>query len=375
MQAFIASDNVPISLRVREVFMQKVKDFAAAPVLSLERAAARLAQSPCDVLVVVLSPNPERALAELSKLRTLTQAHILTVGPSADANLVRRAYRSGASDYVDEVALEVELQAALRRIPEKGQKEVTEETGKSIAVLGPSGGTGASTVAVNLAAILANEHRMSLLVDLRLEANDLASLLDLRPSHTLAELCQNPERIDHDLFERSLSKHASGVRLLPPPGSFIDAPGITAEGVRRTLSWGRRLYPYVVVDIDHALREEQLAALQKADAIVMVIRLDFMCLRNTQRTLEHLDRIGINRDKVHLVVNRFGQPKEVPAEKAEQALGIKIKHYLPDDPKTVNRANNNGIPVVLESPSAKVSRGLNQLMTAVTSAIEGEGKP
>ena len=60
------------------------------------------------------------------------------------------------------------------------------------------------------------------------------------------------------------------------------------------------------------------------------------------------------------MVNRYGQPKEVPAAKAEEALGVKIAHYVPEDPKTVNRANNNGVPVVLESPSAKVSRSLTQ---------------
>ena len=53
------------------------------------------------------------------------------------------------------------------------------------------------------------------------------------------------------------------------------------------------------------------------------------------------------------MVNRYGQPKEVPYAKAEEALGLKISHYVPDDPKTVNRANNNGVPVILESPSAQ----------------------
>jgi pilus assembly protein CpaE len=362
MQAFIASDNVPISLKIREVLLQKGQDYAAAPVLSLERAAGRLTNSPCDVLVVVLSPNPERALTELARLRGLTQAHLLAVGPSADAQLVRRAYRAGAADFIDEAAVEIELQAALRRLPSrKGDAAEAQETGMLIAVLAPSGGCGASTVAVNLAAVLANEYRTALLVDLRLNANDLASLLDLKPTHNLADLCQNPDRIDQDLFERSLLKHASGLRLLAPPGTFLDAPRATPEGIRRCLSWGKRLYPYVVVDVERSLREEQLVALQKADAIVLVIRLDFMCLRNAQRMLEHLERAGINKEKVNLVVNRFGQPKEVPPAKAEEALGVTIFHSIPDDPKTVNRANNDGVPVVLESSSAKVARSIVQL--------------
>jgi pilus assembly protein CpaE len=238
--------------------------------------------------------------------------------------------------------------------------------------LAPSGGSGSSTLAANLATVLANENRTALLLDLRLETNDLASLMDLRPTHTLGELCQNVDRVDADMFERSLVKHASGVRLLAPPASFADARHITPEGVHQALNLGRTLYPFVVVDVDNSLREEQLKALREADLIVIVLRLEFASLRNTQRALDYLDRMGINRERVLLVVNRYGQPKEVPAAKAEEALGAKITEYLPDDPKTVIRANNNGVPVVLESPSAKVSKCISRLAQNITSRLKNK---
>lgn len=68
---------------------------------------------------------------------------------------------------------------------------------------------------------------------------------------------------------------------------------------------------------------------------------------------------------MRLVVNRYGQPREVPAAKAEQALGVKIFHYVPDDPKTVNSANNNGVPAVLEFPRAKMSRSVVKLAAGI----------
>ena len=106
----------------------------------------------------------------------------------------------------------------------------------------------------------------------------------------------------------------------------------------------------MVVDLDHSFHAEQVDVLRQADIILLVLRLDFASLRNARRTLEHLERLGIDRDRVRLVVNRYGQPKEVPFAKAEEALGLKIFHYVPDDPKSVNRANNNGVPVVTREP-------------------------
>ena len=68
------------------------------------------------------------------------------------------------------------------------------------------------------------------------------------------------------------------------------------------------------------------------------------------------------------MVNRFGQPKEVAAAKAEEALDMKIFHYVPNDPRAVIRANNNGIPFVLEAPLSKVSRSVNRLAMSVNGA-------
>jgi pilus assembly protein CpaE len=111
--------------------------------------------------------------------------------------------------------------------------------------------------------------------------------------------------------------------------------------------------------------------LRQADVILLVIRLDFTSLRNCRRTLEHLEHLGVQRERVRLVANRHGQPKEIPASKAEEALGLKIAHYIPDDPKTVNRANNNGVPLIVESPSARISRSVVKLATSVNGQQKG----
>jgi pilus assembly protein CpaE len=232
-------------------------------------------------------------------------------------------------------------------------------------VLAPSGGSGSSTIAVNVATVLAREHQKTALLDLKLEAGDLSALLDLKPTHTLGDLCQDVGRMDRSLFERSLARHASGVHLLAPPRHLADVRHVTPEGIRQVLTLARAAFPYVIVDLDHSYREEQAQVLRLADIILLVLRLDFAALRNARRTLDHLTDLGVDREKLRLVINRYGQAKEVPAARAEEALGVKIFHYVPDDPKTVNRANNNGVPLVLEAPSARVSRSVAKLAANV----------
>jgi pilus assembly protein CpaE len=363
MRAFIISDHEPSSVRVRQILLHEGLDCPADGVVSLDLAARHLDRGRPELVVLILPRDPERALAVLAGLRLVTTAGCLVVGPAADTRLVLRVLRGGGTDFVDEAALESDLPDALGRF--RAEVPAQAEPGRTIALLAPSGGSGSSTLAVNIATLLAKDHQSALLIDLKLEAGDLAALLDLRPNHTLAELCQNAERMDRTMLERSLAKHASGIHLLAPPRTFADVGYVTPEGVRQALALGRSLFPYVVADLDHTFGEEQIQVLNQADIILLVLRLDFVSLRNTQRYLEHLGRLGIPPDRVRLVVNRYGQPKEVPAAKAEEALGVKIFHYVPEEPKTINRANNNGVPAVLESPSARVCRSLAKLAASV----------
>jgi Flp pilus assembly CpaE family ATPase len=120
--------------------------------------------------------------------------------------------------------------------------------------------------------------------------------------------------------------------------------------------------------VDHCFREEQMQVLRQADLILTVFRLDFTSLKNTNRCMDHLDGLGVPMDRVRLVVNRLGQPRELPLAKAEEALKSKVFHAIPDDPRVVNRANNNGVPVALDAPSSRVSKSLAKLAEAIQAA-------
>jgi len=357
MPAFIVADQGSIGSRIREVLSFGGHDCPSSHVLSTDAAAARLGREPSiDLVVLALSANPEPGLGLLPHLSRLAPGKVLALGPTSDARVVLRALRGGAGDYVDAADLEVELESAIRRMAEAERGPA--ESGRLIAVVSPNGGGGSSTLAVNLAAALAKLHKSVGLVDLKLETGDLASLLDLKPTYTLADLCQNAARLDKVMFERSLAKHDSGVSLLAAPTHLADIGRVKPEGVAQAVLLARAGFPAVVVDLDHSFREEQLVVLRQADIILVVFRLEFPSLRNVRRTLEHLAGLEIGVEKVQLVVNRHGQPQEVPAAKAEEALGRKITHYLPEDPKAVNRASNHGIPVVIEAPSAKISKAI-----------------
>lgn len=358
MRSVVLTSNVahPVSLKLQE--MLRLRGDRQEPALvPFDQVEGLTLQGRPEMVAVVLSPAPYRGLDVLRRVRSLVTGPVLAVGQATESKLILRALHEGADHYLDEAELETQLEAVLARL------QVKEESsgGELVSIMGASGGTGASTLAVNLAAVLAREHQRCALVDLKPGVGDLTALLDLKPTHTLADLCINARRMDREMFESALVAHSSGISLLAPPQVYDDIRLVTPQGVGQTLKLARELFPFTVADLEDCFHEEQVVALRRATAILLVLRLDFTSLRNTRRILDHLVHIGIDRNRVRLVVNRHGQAKELPAAEAEEALGCKIACLIPDDPKVVNGSNNTGVPVVLKHPSAKVSQSIAQL--------------
>jgi pilus assembly protein CpaE len=130
------------------------------------------------------------------------------------------------------------------------------------------------------------------------------------------------------------------------------------------------MFPYVIVDLDRNFSTEQLSAIVHADILLIVMQLDLISLCNTSRVLDHLDHLGIAPERIRVIVNRFHQRKELPLQRAKQALGVEIMHCLPDDPADMNWAVNSGVPVTIHHPRAKISRSLGKLAQQLEAAFE-----
>jgi pilus assembly protein CpaE len=374
MRTLVVSHDVmdPESSQLRGL-LRTLVDNQGPAAATFANAAEVLSQVQAELVVVSLGPDPERGLETMRQLRRTAGCFIVMVGPVTDPKLILRALHHGADHFVDQADLETEIEAALSRL--KIKQQTAAPAGRLVAVLASSGGSGASTVAVNVATILARENQKCALLDLKTGRGDQAALLDLKPAFNLADLSLNVGRLDRAMFEKMLVPHSSGVHLLAAPRTFGEIRVVTTQGVGQALTMARTYFPYAVVDLEDCFHEEQILALRQAFVILLVSRLDFTSLRNARRILEHLGELDVPRTRVRLVINRYGQPNELPVAEAEEALGEKLAHFIPDDPKTINRANNAGIPAVIKAPSAKVSQSFFQLAKAVLERRRSEAVP
>jgi Flp pilus assembly CpaE family ATPase len=132
--------------------------------------------------------------------------------------------------------------------------------------------------------------------------------------------------------------------------------------------------PHTVVDLKDFWRNAFVPILQQSMKILVVTRLDFPGVSNANRALEYLDHVGIERERVKIVVSRAGQPKELPATDVACALKMPINHCIPDDRKTMNSCTNCGTPAVLVAPQAKCVRALVKLADDIDGQAESSAQ-
>ena len=377
MQFFVLGEDESLTAKIRTQLVDRGFECPANHVLTPEQLPVLLqtlkaaAPSPgaatlARLIVVVLGPDIERSLKVIAPLQALGGVQVLAAGPATDPKLVIRAMREGANEYLDVNDLDSELLQAMRRLEdERG-------AGRALGLLSACGGSGVSTIAVNLAcafaASLKGQH--CALLDLKVEGGDLASLLDLKPGFSLADICRNAETIDFSLLRGTLSPHRSGVELLASPAKFPSFGEVSARGAARALALSRHHFPWVIADLDRCLSNEAYAVAQSVDALVMIVRLDFVSLRKTRLMREFLETHGIPAPRIHLVANRVGLPGEIPIAQAEEAVGSSITLQIPDEPKTALRGVNHGEPFVFNAPSARVSRKITELATLAATWVQ-----
>ena len=163
--------------------------------------------------------------------------------------------RAGAKEFLPKPVRIEDLIGALERIRERrfGRGETKSRGSTVIAIAGATGGVGTTSLAVNLGCVLAKDPKNSVaLVDLDLSLGDADVFLDTIPDYTLVDVAQNVTRLDFTLLKRSLTKHSSGLFLLPRPVQLEDCKLITTEDLQRVIGLLKATFTHLVIDLSEA---------------------------------------------------------------------------------------------------------------------------
>jgi pilus assembly protein CpaE len=245
-----------------------------------------------------------------------------------------------------------------------------------VAVYAVKGGSGRTTIAVNLAAALGLEHRGDcVLIDLSLPYNHAALVANLVPTGCLA-LIDQP---DQDKFEDALLgialHHPTGMVIIPTALRAEQAELVTPPLVKRALDVLEQTFNYMVVDLGVAMTDVTLGVLERANRILVMVTPELTSLKDTAELLQIFENVlKIPSARVSLVLNHPRPQTMVTRADAERQVERKFQAEIAYDGARFDRAAVTGQVVVETDPSCAASKSVIKLAGSITKEHVGAAK-
>lgn len=290
--------------------------------------------------------------------------------------LMAAAMRAGVRDVVDPDAPDEDFERILTRARAHAAQLAAPKpagapyggTGRLVVVASPKGGVGKTTVAVNMAVELARiAPSQVVIVDLDLRFGDVATMLDLKPDHSIADVFAIGGSLDTMMLKTYLSAHSSGLWVVAAPDSPAAADAVEASQIQDLLRVLSRAFRYVVVDTGSGLDEPTLAAMEAATDAVFVSSLDISGVRNMRKEIEILGTVGLLPKRHQLIVNMADRRSGMKPEDVSTVVGLPVKAVIPRS-SDVLLASNTGVPLLTKKKqggaAAKSMRGFVKVIAA-----------
>lgn len=267
-----------------------------------------------------------------------------------------------------------QMQANIRLVEgDDGTGTAKKGSGRVIGVYGPRGGAGKSTIAANLAALLARKYpdRVALL-DLAVTFSHAASYLGLQPVDGISSMEQEKlANLDRETLNRYALQHSSTLRVFTGATKPEEGESVGGEHVKAVLDVMKRQYLFVVVDLPSNFNEPTLAAIEMADRLIVVITPDLASMRDTREVLRLFnDTIRVPRAKQYYVLNSPTPVRPLTRDVLENHLEIQLNAEIPHGGEAAFKAQIKGEPFALAQPGSPAAKAMEKIALDLT-----EGAP
>ncbi len=350
-----------------------------------------------ELIALALDSEDEENLPMMSEIISQAKSRhikVILIAEDMSPASLHSLLRQGADEFVPYPLPEGELAATIERLragPEPTAEHIeagpklkpgADKDGAVIVVHGLAGGTGATSMAVNLAWELATSDKKNppkvCLLDFDLQFGAVATYLDLPRREVVYDMLIETDEMDEESFGQALLTYEDTLQVLTAPADMLPLDLITSEDVTRILDMARNQFDYVVVDMPSTLVQWTETVLSNAHVYFAMLELDMRCAQNALRFKRALQSEELPVEKLRYVMNRAPKFTDLNAKarvkRMAESLGISIDVQLPDGGKQVTQANDHGLPLANTAAKNPLRREIAKLASSIHDLKADEAK-
>jgi pilus assembly protein CpaE len=367
IRLLVVEDVPQVAMHMRSLLNAQAQIKMLDVVTSGEAALAAVSEMRPDVLIVDALLQGRVSGMQVAEHVRRSEPTVSVIVLTVPQNPVTEDAAAGIDAVLKMPFSGFDLTTMVRKVHEQSNVSGGHSASLMVSLFSPKGGVGRTTLAFNLAVALAVDHRVCL-IDGALQFSDMRGLLRA-PASAPSILNLPTDKIrDTDLAE-VMWKDPSGVDVLLAPPRIEMAEMVTVRDIEKALSIIRQVYEVIVVDTRASLADDVLAFLDASDVILQVLAYDSMAIRALAMADEAFGAIGYPPAKLATVLNRADSTGGFSKSDVEEALNRKIDHEVVSDGRLVMAANNEGVPFVLASPDAPISKGVQEMAHSISARL------
>ncbi|MCB2127974.1 MAG: AAA family ATPase [Rhodobacteraceae bacterium] len=361
--------------------------------LTFDDAVLFLNQPDADSLefvAVAVNAEDESDLARISGIITTAKekaVRVILIAEEVSPIALHQLLKLGADDFVPYPLPENALHDAIERLRKApavdevlSQNVATpafkpsgDRHGVILPVHGLAGGTGATTLAVNLAWELATIQKEDAprvcLLDFDFQYGSISTYLDLPRREAVYEMLSDTASVDNVSFLQSLLTFNDKLHVMTAPSEMLPLDIVTPDDINRVLDVARANFDFVVIDMPSTVVQWTEAVLHQAQIYLATIELDMRSAQNTLRMIRALKAEELPYEKLRYVLNRAPKFTDLSGKgrvkRLAESLDISIELQLPDGSKQVTQSNDHGLPLAETAPKNPLRRDIAKLAKSI----------
>jgi len=295
-----------------------------------------------------------------------------------------KSFEAGADDHLTKPFEAAELVARVTSLLRRAEaaklshaEAKVEESAFTIAIHSLRGGTGCSSLAVNLGIALAQLWKKpTILLDMTMTAGQVALMLNMTLRRTWTDIARfSPAELDSEVLGSILNMHESGLSFIAAPTFPSQAETLHGETLGTAIRLLKGQYEYVISDLPHDFSEPAIQALDSADVILTVGSPDMASIRAVTAALDTYEKLGYAKEKVKFILSPTFPHSALSKDKIEAALGLTTFATIPYAQDVFVDAINLGQPLVFAKPELPVSGLLEDFAFHMSKDAHKKAKP
>ncbi|HUS06865.1 MAG TPA: response regulator [Bryobacteraceae bacterium] len=342
---------------------------------SLATALARIGGGGVDLILMDLSLQDDGSNDPLSGFLQMQKAAsptpIIVLYAADEEGLALRAMRAGATDYLLKERYSDGVASVMRTAMNLGRKRPEHRNSNSfmpspqlggvISFIGAKGGVGVTTVALNVACVLAKTRKV-ILVELSPAFGTLQPYLKpygqlQNTSHLLrTEATQiSPAAAVACLWP---CNDLPNLRLLFGPQTAAECGDLRPDRVKQLITALLALADYVILDLPASLSEANRAAIEDSGRLLLVMERDPNCTQSAKLMARALEAWDGTPQIETILVNRTLVSCPVPLPEIEAEMGFPVLGMVPPAPDICLAAQRAHAPLTVFQPDCLIAESL-----------------